>query len=142
MIKNIEISLHFSDNYEGPGKFINNSGGDNMNKVLLKEIVNILIKQAKLGQTVTYGELSNKINGEISPQGFYNPLVMISECAERNNYPKLSALVVNSQTGMPGRGFFVNFAPGIPEHKWIELWNNECFDIMVYDDWDSFLRFF
>lgn len=113
-----------------------------MNQALLREIVAILVQQAKANSTITYGELSRRLDGAVDPQGFYKPLVLVSECAERNGYPKLSALVVNSQSGIPGRGFFVNFASGLPEYKWKQRWDDECFDIFFHKDWDSFLRFF
>lgn len=113
-----------------------------MNQTLLREMVVVLIQHAKANKTITYGELSRRLGGAINPQGFYKPLVLVSECAERNGYPKLSALVVNSQSGMPGRGFFVNFVPGLPESSWKQIWDNECFDIYFHNDWDSFIKYF
>lgn len=113
-----------------------------MRNSLLKEVVAILIEHAKSSGTITYGELSNRLNGAVSPRGFYQPLVDISECADRNGYPKLSALVVNSETRIPGRGFFVNFAAGVPENKWVDTWERECMDIFCFNNWDSFLNYF
>lgn len=69
----------------------------------------ILIEVAKRGAFITYGELMKKLGGP--GRGYIGEVIgQISETEVSEGRPKLSAIVVRSDTQMVGGGFF-----GLPQ---------------------------
>ena len=62
----------------------------------------VLISQAAKNQTLTYKSLSEEVN--VHPRALRHALEVIQKYCHINNLPHLTALVVNSSTGIPGAG--------------------------------------
>jgi len=113
-----------------------------MNYQILKELAKILVEVAKKGpgNLITYRELSGCIDNYISPHNLGQPLGTLSDLAMDNGFPRISALVVNSDTRMPGDGYFRYYAGGIKESEWEKFWKNDLKSIYSCKNWDDFLR--
>ena len=86
-----------------------------------------------LGDAVGYRQISDYI-GDIS---FW--------CCEIGA-PMLSALVVNKETSIPGKGFFTFYAElydkgCIKEEKKFKVWMDEYNKVINYKDWDKLLEY-
>ena len=66
------------------------------------DIWNVLIFRAAESKTITYKALSEEIN--VHHRALRYALGVIQEFCQSNKLPHLTALVVNSTTGMPGAG--------------------------------------
>ena len=62
----------------------------------------LLVWVAKSQQLITYGDIA-KMAGML-PVAVSHPLGFIKEYCEKKGYPPLTAVVVNSETGVPGVG--------------------------------------
>lgn len=113
-----------------------------MNQLVLKKIANILIEVAKKGpgNYITYGELSRKINNCISPRNLNHPLGTLSDIAMDNGFPRISAIVINQNTGMPGEGYFRYYAGGINDDQWEKFWLKDLTLIYNCKNWDEFIK--
>lgn len=113
-----------------------------MNKQVLKHMAKILVEVAKAGpgNLITYGDLSQKIDNCISPRNLNHPLGTLSEIALENGFPRISAIVVNQETLMPGEGFFNYFANGIAESEWESFWKEDIEKIYNCTNWDEYLK--
>lgn len=77
-----------------------------MNKNILYDIAIILIDVANRRKTITYNQLSEKLNRKIAPINIGNPIGELSYIAFDLNLPLISVLVVNQNTQIPGDGYF------------------------------------
>ena len=75
------------------------------NARMLTELALKIITYAQKKVTVTYGKLSQDVDGCISPENMRLFLDPISTTSHKEGFPMLSAIVVN-QSGIPGEGFF------------------------------------
>jgi hypothetical protein len=65
-------------------------------------IWDVLIAQAAENKTITYKSLSEKVN--VHHRALRHALEVIQEFCQTNKLPHLTALVINSTTGLPGAG--------------------------------------
>ena len=65
-------------------------------------IWDVLIAQAATAKTITYKGLSEEIN--VHHRALRHALEVIQEFCQSNKLPHLTALVINSTTGLPGAG--------------------------------------
>lgn len=107
---------------------------------MLKQIAKMLVEVAMNKGLITYGDISRKLNKAINPRNLDNPLGELSLLAQDNGYPKISAIVVNQESGMPGAGFFNYFYGGISRDQWDRVWIKEINEIYEFDNWPSFLN--
>lgn len=67
------------------------------------QIWQILISAASQRQTLTYGMVATLL--EFKGAGILAPILgCLMRYCERNNFPPLTCIVVNQQTGLPGEG--------------------------------------
>ena len=69
------------------------------------QIWQILISKASNRQTMTYGNLSNMLDGSIRAIEMGDYLDPVMRYCRTNRLPPLTILVVNRETGEPGSGF-------------------------------------
>lgn len=67
------------------------------------------VKSNRDNPEITYGELADRVGDELTARTIEPYLGNISEVCKENNFPLLSAIVVNSETKIPGDGFFKFF---------------------------------
>ena len=80
---------------------------EDCNNKYIKEIaIKLLQHIISTKQFITYGQLSLKMSFDISPRIIERPLGRISYACTNNGLPPISAMVVNQETQMPGKGFF------------------------------------
>ena len=79
----------FSDNSNNPERAL--------------QVWQILIAKAESRQTITYGDLG-KLIGYRGATNLSHILGHIKDYCDQNKLPPLTALVVNKQTGIPGKG--------------------------------------
>jgi len=95
-------------------------------------IADILYGVATGRATITYRNLAFRIGTR--PDFLGRPLAHLSHRAVERGEPMWSALVVATDTGVPGPGFYAIARRLRPEHRWltdIELWEHErdrCYD--------------
>ncbi|KMT22894.1 HNH endonuclease [Clostridium cylindrosporum] len=77
-----------------------------MKKDMLYDIATILVDVANKKRTITYKELSVKLNQEITPLNLGQPIGELSYISHDLGLPLISVLVVNQETRIPGDGFF------------------------------------
>lgn len=79
-----------------------------------------LKKVAQKGETITYGELADKVN---THHYYVLPKVLgqIWNWCDINGYPHINALVVNQETGVPGESYQPANRPTTMK-KWDALW--------------------
>ncbi len=102
------------------------------------EMFEIVKGVAKLKGTITYGDLAQKLTTiKLQPHD-YAMHVMLGEISgeeDKNGRGMLSAVVVNKETGKPGKGFF-QYASELRR----DVRDEETFWIQeisqVYDSWD------
>lgn len=58
---------------------------------------------------ITYGELAKGVGDELTPRTIEPFLGNISKVCEENGFPLISAIVVKSDSRIPGDGFFKSF---------------------------------
>ena len=79
---------------------------EDCNNKYIKEIaIKLLQHIISTKQFITYGQLSLKMSFDISPRIIERPLGRISYACTNNGLPPISAMVVNQETQMPGKGF-------------------------------------
>ena len=66
------------------------------------DVWSVLARSAEQSQTITYKELSNEISVHVRPLRY--ALVLVQKYCLENDLPHLTALVVNSASGLPGAG--------------------------------------
>ena len=79
-----------------------------------------LTKVANNGDTITYGELSNKIGTHpyyVLPKA----LGRLWTWCEESGYPHINALVINRSTGFPGKSYRPDNRPTTKE-EWKAAW--------------------
>ena len=111
------------------------------NSRFIIDVAKLLIQYAINGKLVTYKELSEYFGNAIAPRNTGGPIGMISEACSQARLPMLSAIVVNSSTGMPGEGFFTLFKElkGEMQLKPWDEWQQECEKIWAVKDWESLM---
>ena len=106
----------------------------------LYEIAQLLVNKAKERKIITYGELSHELGDRIIARALPRRLTQINDIAISHDVPLLSALVVTTASGMPGEGFFNQYAPELKEDQWDSFWHDKLSEIGNYNDWDNFLN--
>ena len=117
-------------------KMGDNMFGDEEHQVVAREALPILIKKAKVGETINYSTLTDKLG--ISPYEYPMPKMLgsiVTTLAElgvkwQEDLPRLTALVVKRSTGYP------SFPPGTPN----EVFDREFKRIYNYPKWDAVQR--
>jgi hypothetical protein len=71
----------------------------------LPEVRDHLIRVAKAGATITYGDLQAALDLPYRPQGMGRLLDLLSEDCFRRGEPSLASIVVNASTGEVGSDF-------------------------------------
>ncbi len=111
------------------------------NSRFIIDVAKLLIQYAINGKLVTYKELSDCFGNAIAPRNTGGPIGVISEACSQAGLPLLSAIVVNSSTGMPGEGFFILFKElkGEMQLKPWDEWQQECEKIWAVKDWEPLM---
>ena len=107
--------------------------GDEEHQEVAREALPILIKKAKVGETINYATLTDKL--DISPHEYPMPKMLnsivttLAELGEKwqEDLPRLTALVVKRSTGYP------SFPPRTPN----EIFDREFERIYNYPKWDA-----
>ena len=75
---------------------------------VLKEMRDVMIEQAKLRQTITYGDLALRLSVYLAPRSFvFSQLLReIGREEDAAGRGSLPAVVVRKSTGIPGGGYF------------------------------------
>lgn len=107
-----------------------------VNRLIVKVLVDI-IESDSVDKTITYGDLSDKIDKIKSPRQLSEPLIEISNICKENNLPLLSAIVVG-KNGIAGVGFINNFYPHIigdvsKLNQYVSCLN----DVVNYKEWNK-----
>lgn len=97
------------------------------------KIIGIALLEHILGNIynplLTYGDLARKAHFASGPRALATPLGNLSYFCECNGLPRISAVVINSESGVPGHGFFEGFYGNLSETKWFEKLNEEYANI-------------
>lgn len=106
-------------------------------KVLLRQVIN-----NKYNPLITYGEVSNRLNGEVAPENLKPFLYVIADFCKDNNFPYLTAIVCTQKYGMPGNGFYKTYFPevGEDEKERMKTLNSCLNEIMEYNNWDELVE--
>ena len=123
-----------------------------MNPKLLYKISEILVKFAKEGNVIQYGQVSKQLEKlsppiVIPPLKLNEPLGAISEMCMERGLPPLSAIVVNQDTYLPGDGFFTYVAgllgyPDLKGNEWEAFYEEQKEAVFQVQNWDGFLHSF
>ncbi|MDQ0246141.1 5-methylcytosine-specific restriction protein A [Bacillus fengqiuensis] len=123
-----------------------------MNPKLLYKISEILVKFAKEGNVIQYGQVSKQLEKlsppiVIPPLKLNEPLGAISEMCIERGLPPLSAIVVNQDTYLPGDGFFTYVAgllgyPDLKGNEWEVFYEEQREAVFQIQNWDGFLHSF
>ena len=114
---------------------------EDCNNKYIKEIaIKLLQHIISTKQFITYGQLSLKMSFDISPRIIERPLGRISYACTNNGLPPISAMVVNQETQMPGKGFFDAYFSEINgEDAQVREWIKSVENIMAYESWADVL---
>lgn len=109
-------------------------------------IARVLLKQVlgnRYSPLITYGEVSKRINGLVSPVGLKPYLYEISDACKEIDLPLLSAIVCGAENNLPGHGFYNTYFPGTTEDIDKMRVLSSCLnDISACDDWSELIKFF
>ena len=107
-------------------------------KILLNRIKRFQASNDDSDLLITYGDLSRKMDIGISPRNLDYPLGELSEfCTHECSLPKISALVVNQDSYLPGDGYFKYFYPGSSSDTWISLFLHDLNAIKDEKCWEA-----
>lgn len=114
---------------------------EDCNNEYVKEIaIKLLQHIISTKQFITYGQLSLKMSFDINPRIIERPLGRISYACINNGLPPISAMVVNQETQMPGKGFFNEYCREIKQKDTQELeWIRLVKKITDYESWTDVL---
>ena len=127
--------------------------GDKPYQKKAREILPILVRQAKAGKVIYYSDLAREV-GIQNPRNLNYPLGSIGvflkklSMAWREDIPQIQTLVVNKSTGLPGEGIsgFINESSksfkNLTSRKKKLLIDRILYKIFSYDKWDEVLRAF
>lgn len=103
------------------------------------DIGKILIEGVETVQDfrITYKQLGNKLNPPRMARTMDNNLYFLSDMCKELGLPLISVVVVNSETLMPGLGFFKYFFGVKDEIKAIEIFIEEYKKVLACKDWTS-----
>lgn len=109
---------------------------------LAKELVKV-IESDRNDKTITYGELSDRIERRIIPIAMGKPLGVLSTICYNNDMPLISVLVYNkkNKTKVPSNGFYNLFFPEIEGNtdKEYEVYIRELEKVTNYKDWNRLI---
>jgi hypothetical protein len=83
------------------------------------DVWSVLARSAEQSQTITYKELSNEISVHVRPLRY--ALVLVQQYCLDNDLPHLTALVVNSSSGLPGAGNMMD--PAMLQNEYARIYS-------------------
>ena len=91
---------------------------------------------------ITYKDMCNRTNNIINPRTSSGYLGDLSLLCYENNMPLISVMVVNSDTYMPGAGFFRLYKDltGNEIDDEFSIFKEQLNKVRDYDNWDSFAK--
>lgn len=115
-----------------------------MNDKLLYDIAKLLVEAAKNNETITYSQVSNRLNNKIAPKNLGHPIGELSKKAYEMRLPLISVIVVNSDSGVPGDGFYKIYSDlkGVSESEAMNNFQQEIEEVYNCNRWEEFLRSF
>lgn len=110
--------------------------------LLAKELIE-LIESNREDKTITYGELSARINRKIIPVAMGKPLGVLSTICYDNNMPLITVLVYSKKNNrkIPSDGFFNLFFPEIEGNtdREYETYLKELDKVIKYKYWNRLI---
>lgn len=111
-------------------------------KNILYDIAVILIAAAGRRETITYNQLSEKLNRQIAPINLGHPIGELSYKSYDLDLPLISVLVVNQDTQIPGDGYFrlSSQLKGFSEIEAMNDFQNEALRVYECGEWAKLLN--
>lgn len=110
---------------------------------MLYDIATILIDVAGRRETITYNQLSEKLDRQIAPINLGHPIGDLSYISHDLDLPLISVLVVNQDTHIPGDGYF-RLSSQLKDFSEIEAMNdfqNEASRVYECNEWHKLLDY-
>ncbi|NLO07169.1 MAG: hypothetical protein GX131_15185 [candidate division WS1 bacterium] len=104
-----------------------------------REALPILIRCARRGETITYGELGEQIGVHHRQVGRILGIIRDEICRRGERAPMLNVLVVRKDQGVPGTEVLAERSRYLPEDKLEAKVAEHQHDVFSYDGWDEFL---
>lgn len=108
----------------------------------LAKVLLMCINNDKEQALITYKDMCNRANNIINPRTSSGYLGDLSLLCYENNMPLISVMVVNSDTYMPGSGFFRLYKDltGNEIDDEFSIFKEQLNKVRDYDNWDSFAK--
>lgn len=108
----------------------------------LAKVLLMCINNDKEQALITYKDMCNRTNNIINPRTSSGYLGDLSLLCYENNMPLISVMVVNSDTYMPGAGFFRLYKDltGNEIDDEFSIFKEQLNKVRDYDNWDSFAK--
>lgn len=108
----------------------------------LAKVLLMCINNDKEQALITYKDMCNRANNIINPRTSSGYLGDLSLLCYENNMPLISVMVVNSDTYMPGAGFFRLYKDltGNEIDDEFSIFKEQLNKVRDYDNWDSFAK--
>ncbi|MBW9173375.1 EVE domain-containing protein [Clostridium estertheticum] len=115
-----------------------------MNMKLLNDIAKVLVETAQIHKTISYNNLSKRLNNQISPMNLGNPIGELSKMAHELSLPLISVLVINQASTIPGEGYYklASELKGISEGQAMKEFQQETNDAYQCEEWNKLLDYF
>jgi len=98
-----------------------------------------LVYYAHLGRTVTYGGLGRRIGIHHRPVRFLLGYIR-DEICRRRGLPLLNVIVVNKDTGLPGKSFLPEDTSHLTDEEYRRRFEELRDEVFAYTEWDALLR--
>jgi len=98
-----------------------------------------LVYHAQMHETITYGEISRKINRHWRAARYFLGFIRDNICFKKG-LPYISAIVVNAGTRMPGKGFLPKGTEGLSKEEYRQRFEKERDKVFACNKWDDLLK--
>lgn len=108
----------------------------------LAKVLLMCINSDREHALITYKDMCSSANNIINPRTSSGYLGDLSLLCYENNMPLISVMVVNSDTYMPGAGFFrlYRYLTGNEVDDEFSIFKEQLNKVRDYDNWDSFAK--